>query len=300
MPAEEKISIYSYINYRKLLRDLYQHRKSENPRFSYRVISSKLGLKSSAHFPNILKGKKKVSTKILPKFAGIFHFDKIESEYFKLLVLFNQAKVFAEKKDLLEKLTFLMHSKVKLVATHQYEYYEKWHYNAIRSLLGIFQLKNNYKQLAAQLIPSITTEEAKDAIMVLEHLGFIKRDKDTYFKPTEQLISTGDEFVSVAINNFHHMALDMAKKSIEGFPRDERELSTLTLGISGDTYKNMLKEMKKFRRKLLEMARTDMKSDRVYQISFQIFPLTKQVKPTSPDSRPISISRDENTDDIPL
>ena len=53
------------------------------------------------------------------------------------------------------------------------------------------------------------------------------------------------------------------------------DMSTLTLSISEDAYGTMKEEIANFRKKLLGIAEKDRIPDRVYQLNYQFFPLSK-------------------------
>jgi uncharacterized protein (TIGR02147 family) len=83
----------------------------------------------------------------------------------------------------------------------------------------------------------------------------------------------------VAINNFQLATLDLAKGSVDRFSKEERDISTLTLSFSEDLYKTIHERLKSFRREILESVKNDGgQVDRVYQVNFQIFPLSRYHK----------------------
>jgi uncharacterized protein (TIGR02147 family) len=81
------ISVYDYFDYRKLLRDLYSGWKTDNPRFSYRYIGSKVGFTSAGFFSKILQGKVNISLTTAIEFTKLFKFRKQETHYFEVLEL---------------------------------------------------------------------------------------------------------------------------------------------------------------------------------------------------------------------
>jgi uncharacterized protein (TIGR02147 family) len=76
------IEPFEYLNYRKLLKDLYEERKAEQPFFSYRYIAQKVGFTSAGFFTNIISGKRNISPEYIFKFAEVFKLKKTENEYF--------------------------------------------------------------------------------------------------------------------------------------------------------------------------------------------------------------------------
>jgi uncharacterized protein (TIGR02147 family) len=270
------IDIFQYTDYRKYLSDFYEAEKNRNPHYSHRYIAQKVGFASSGFFSKILQEKTNISNDLALRFADFLKLKKTEAEYFGLLVFFNQAKSHADKKRWFEKIVAFSKSKVKIVQVSQYEFFQKWYYVAIRELLAFYKFSDDYQQLGKMVDPPISEAQAKKAIALLEKLDLIKKGEDGFYKQTDTLISTGYDVKSVAINNFQIATLDLAKESIDRFPKDERDISTLTLSFSKELYGIIHERLKGFRRDILELVKNDPNAvDRVYQVNFQIFPLSQ-------------------------
>ena len=269
------IDIFDYFNYRKLLKDLYNARKAANPLFSYRLIGSKVGFSSAGFFTKILQGKANISLKIALEFAKLFKLKKHELHYFEMLVQFNQAKSHDEKKYFFEKLISMKQVKGKNLVPEQYELFSRWYYVVIRELIDFHPFYGDYKELASMVVPAIKEAEAKKAIMTLEKLGLIAKNPDGYYEHTDAIISTGDEWKSIAVQNFQTETAELAKHAILNIPKQERDISTLTVSISSKTLESIRERLKKLRRELLELARADGFADRVHQINIHVFPVSR-------------------------
>jgi uncharacterized protein (TIGR02147 family) len=270
------IDIFQYTDYRKFLADFYEAEKKRNPHYSHRYIAQKVGFTSSGFFSKILQGKTNISSDLALRFADFLKLKKSEAEYFGLLVFFNQAKSHADKKRWFEKIVAFSKSKVKIVQVSQYEFFQKWYFVAIRELLAFYTFSGDFVQLGKMIDPPISPAQARKGIELLEKLSLIKKDEDGCYRQTDTLISTGYDVKSVAINNFQIATLDLAKESIDRFPKDERDISTLTLSFSKELYGTIHGKLKEFRREILELVKNDPNAvDRVYQVNFQIFPLSK-------------------------
>jgi uncharacterized protein (TIGR02147 family) len=273
------IDIFEYIDYRKLLKDLYEQEKGEKPFFSYRYIAQKVGFSSAGFFTNIIARKRNISPQMLLRFASLFKFNRAQTEYFELLVLFDQAKNHKEKKYYFERILASKRSKLKIVDKQHYEFYSKWYYTAVRELMNVYSFcgesDEEYKELAKMLAPPITTAEARKSIEFLEKAGFIAKNDRGIYRQTEPLISTGYEAKSVAISNFQMATADLAKEAIDRFERDKRSLSTLTLSLSKEGYETIMERLKMFHREVLETAKEDKKCDRIYHLNFHVFPMSK-------------------------
>jgi uncharacterized protein (TIGR02147 family) len=272
------IDPFEYLNYRKLLKDLYGERKKEQPIFSYRYIAQKVGFSSAGFFTNIIQGKRNISPEYIFKFAEVFKLKKGETEYFELLVNFDQAKDHDRKRFYFEKILGHKKSKIKITDAQQYEFYSTWYYTAIRELIFLYPFKGEYEELAKRVSPPIKPAEAKKAVELLEKIGFIKKNADGIYEQTDTFISTGYEARSVAITNFLMEMADLAKEAIDRYPRNKRDISSLTFSLSEQGFTTIQERLKDFRRELLEIAREDQshkRPDRVYHVNTHIFPLSR-------------------------
>jgi uncharacterized protein (TIGR02147 family) len=271
------IDIFEYIDYRKLLKDMHEDRKKEFPFFSYRYIARKVGFNSAGFFVNIIQGKRNISSAFIFKFAQVFKLKRAETEYFELLVLFDQAKDHEQKKYYFEKILGSKKSKIKVTDARHYEFYSRWYYTAVREVLNFYKFNGNYAELAKKVSPAITPAEAKKAVSLLEQMGFIRKTERGYYQLADAIITTGYEAKSVAINNFLISTTELARQAIDRYPRDQRSLSTLTFSCSAEGYAQIDERLKRFRREIMEIVRSDKDIDRVYHINFQVFPMSNPV-----------------------
>jgi uncharacterized protein (TIGR02147 family) len=134
--------------------------------------------------------------------------------------------------------------------------------------------KDDYHDLAKKVNPPIKPKEAKKAVLVLEKLGLIIKRKDGTFRVSDKTITAGKEIVQLGLQNFHLQTLDLAKIALQDLPKDKRNISGLTLGISRKTYDAMCKEIESFQARLLAMAEADGEATNVYQLNFHFFPVS--------------------------
>lgn len=269
------IDTYQYFDYRKLLKDLYQERKSQDGKFSYRYICLKSGIRSPGYFSNVLAGKSNISLKVVLKLSQVFGLKRPEAEYFELLVLFNQAKTHDEKTLLFDRILKLKKSKVKTLDASYYELFSHWYYPAIRECLDFHAFRGDCRELSQMISPAITPREAERAITVLETLGLIRRNEQGVYERVEALASTGDEVRSMAIVQFQKDTLELAKRSYDAFPLEARDNSTLTISISKRNFAKVKDKIRSMRREILELAKSDDDTDTVFHLNFIAFPLTR-------------------------
>lgn len=269
------IDIYKYFDYRLLLKDLYQAKKKDNPHFSYRVLAKKAGFKSAGYFANLLSGKCNLSLTVAYKLSEAFLLKKFEAEYFVTLVMFNLADNQLEKKKYYDKLLGLKRADLKTLDERQFEFFGEWYYLAVREILDYHLFKGDFKELAKMLVPAISPAQAKQAIDLLESIGMIRKNPFGYYEKMDSVLTTPDSWQSQAIAFYQYQCLELAKQSFDVWDRKLRDISTLTLSISGDEFKKIQEKLNQVQEEILLLAQNAKKADRVYQVNFYAFPLTR-------------------------
>lgn len=271
MKPGKKNPVFAYTDYRKFLKDFFDQKKG----CSYRFVCSETGIKSSGHLSLILQGKANISIPLALRFAKFLSLNRREKDFFQYLVLFNQAKNHAEKKDYFEKIMSFKESSVHEMNANQYDYYDKWYHSVVRAQLEIVPVRDDYKALARSVEPPISPEKAGESIALMERLGMIRQDANGFYRPVDMMIDTGHTVGSVALTNYAHHLLDLGKEAFDRFPKDERIFSWVTLGVSEKGYQQVVQEMRAFRQKMYEIAKADT-AERVYQVYMQAFPVSKR------------------------
>jgi uncharacterized protein (TIGR02147 family) len=277
MQSKEK-SFFEYTNYRELMKVLIENRKAAGKSFSYRWYSQKAGYNSPNFLQLILDGKRNLTNDGVERFCNVFQLDKREKTYLRILVQFNQAKT-NEEKDALAKdlINFLGRSDQYLLKMEQYNYYAKWYFIPIRELIASSGSALDIDEIGSRLRPTIVRSQVEEAIKSLLHLGMIHQEDDKFYV-TDNLVTTGDEISATAVTQYHLNMLRLAGESISRFPREEREISSVTLSLTREKALEAKKLTQEFRKKLwtLETEETDRE---VYQINFQLFPMTAKARP---------------------
>lgn len=274
---QEGPDIYIYTDYRVYLKDVYTHLKAETPYFSYRYFSKVAGFTSPNFLKLVIDGERNLSHDGLNKFCQALKLKGKEARYFRLLVLMNQA-VTTEEKDFYTRQ--LLKSKVvktlKPLSQAQYEYYSHWFHIPLRELIGLPHFKNDPKWIASQFTPHLTENQVKDGLKTLLKLALIRERADGSYEQTDAAISTGDDVVSLGVENFHKQMMELAAASIDRFDDKEREISSLTMGVSRATQERLKEMIRDFRKEVIALVSGDKNHESVVQMNFQLFPLVRQ------------------------
>ncbi len=276
-------NICEYTDYRKYLNAYYIETKEKHPGFSYQVFAQKAGFKSKGFLYLVLQGKRPLSRSNILGLSQAMKLDKYQTDYFENLVSFNQAATLQARSHYFEKLSSIKTTgknmwNPQLVRNEQYEFYSKPYHSTVRALIDQRHFKDDYAWLAKTVKPAITPKQARLSVQLLAKLGFIKKRKDGSWEVADKIILTQPEVESLAIQNFHRETGELALKALNELPKDKRNITGLTLGISSDTYKTVCEEIQAFRERLLRIAEADEKADAVYQVNFQVFPMSSTDK----------------------
>ena len=269
-------SIYKYLNYREYLHDYFVEQKQFQKQLTHRSVLKEMGITSTGFLSNVICGKKNLNDEMSKKLGGIINLAGRERMYLNIMVAYTQAKSIEEKKKHLDRLLAMRKTVMAHLNEEQFSIFSRWYYVYIRDLLCFFNFKDDYSTLAGKLDPPIKPEEAQAAIRDLERLGFISKDNDGCYRPRDSIITTGDEAHSVQLANFQLATMDMAKRSLKKHPADKRDISFVTLTLSGESFAFVKSEVQAFRKRMLLAAKDEQKPDRLYQCNIQLFPVTNQ------------------------
>jgi uncharacterized protein (TIGR02147 family) len=267
--------IFEYLNYREFLRDYYVERKQAHSFYSFRLFSQKAGFKSPNFLKLVIDGQRNLSKESTVRFCAALNLNKKEAAYFENLVFFGQSKRLDEKNIYLTQLMkYRAKPGARKIEKGEYSYYSQWYHPVIRELVGAVDFKDDFKALGQAVAPAITAAEAQRSVKLLCELGFVKMDgQGTYWK-TPSSLCTGQQVRSIAVANYHKAMMRLASESIERFPSDQRDVESLTLSVSEQTYQAMIERARQYMAEMLAMAEADTKSERVAQINMQIFPVS--------------------------
>jgi uncharacterized protein (TIGR02147 family) len=251
--------ISSYTDYRRFLGDYYKEAKGKNQRFSYQIFAKRAGFKSKSFICTVVQGKRSLSRACVIALSQAMKLNKTETDYFENLVGFNQAFTLQERNHYFEKLSSIKTTgknpwKPQLLRNDQYEFYSRPQHAVIRALIDQRPFKGDYAWLAKSVRPRITVREARISVELLARLGFIKKRKDGVWEVIDKVMVTSPEVTSLAIQNFHRQTGELALQALSDLPKDKRNITSVTLGISPQTYKVVCDEIQAFRERLACIA----------------------------------------------
>jgi uncharacterized protein (TIGR02147 family) len=268
------LSLFSYFDYQKYLRDYYEQRKREDSYFTYRFIASKVGI-DHAFIVKVFQGQKHLSLASAARFSELLKHNRREKEYFEVLILFARAKGDAEIKRHFEKLLSFVEWNPLKVEGYKYSFYQKWYHTAIREVIGFSGFDGNCRKLAQRLVPAITESQARQSIELLLKIGFIKKERNGTYSLVSRFLTPSEEVRPIALREFQRQTMLLAVDALEHVSKDERHISTVTVSLSAKGREKLKECIENFRGEMMRIANQDTDVSRAYQVNLQLFPISR-------------------------
>ncbi|MBL7543181.1 MAG: TIGR02147 family protein [Bdellovibrionaceae bacterium] len=273
---KSQINLYSYKDYRDFLADKINERKQLKLNASYRWLSSRAGFTSPNFLHLVITKKRHLSGDSIDRVAELFDLTKEQIKYFRSLVHFNKAKTPSEKEHYAaEILSSGSFNKAYPLSRDQFEYYAQWYHIPIREMLTLKNSERTAQDIANAMVPGVSKMEVEQALSVLQRMGLLQKSGDTY-KASEQSVETGENFSNYGVVAYHKKMIQLGAEALDRFPSNEREISSVTIGLSEKNFQKAKEMIVEFRSKLMAISDEDQNRDQIYQYNFQVFPLSRR------------------------
>lgn len=280
-------SIYEYRNFRKYMADYYAEQK-KIAGFSWRRFAKAAKFSSPVYLKLVCEGKSGLSKKARVRVANAMGLSGFESDFFVLLVAYDQAKDAKTKTEIFNSLQeIILSNRVGILERAFFEYYSNWLNSAIRELAASVDSASP-KGLAKLCFPEVSANAVAQSLKFLTRSKLLRKStKKGQYTQGRKSISTGTLPSSVmAVRNLHRQMGNLAVESLDSVPVSERNFSTITLGLTEGAYKDIVAEMQNFRRKVVDIAAKDQGTERVYELNLQLFPLSHKIPPAMQKKHP--------------
>jgi uncharacterized protein (TIGR02147 family) len=276
--------LFEYDNYRFFLRDYFVQQKKLRNIFSHRYFARRAGFSSSSFCAHVIDGKRNLTDDSLRKIIKGLGITGRLATYFETLVRFNQAKTVEEREQFIRKLERLRKTTdFYKVNEKQVRYFEEWYYPVIRELAVYSGWNGDYHKLAALVRPSITPEKARKAVEILVEMGLLICGVDGSYSQSNLVVSA-DDLPPPVTRKTRRELIYRAIEAMESLPVDRRHISGCTVAVTGRQYTDIVEQIDELRKRILESAMDSSGADRIYQVNFQVFPLSAEFEKSKPAS----------------
>lgn len=280
-------SIYEYRDFRKYMADYYAEQK-KIVGFSWRSFAKAAKFSSPVYLKLVCEGKSGLSKKARVRVASAMGLSGFESDFFVLLVAYDQAKDAKTKTEIFNSLQeIILSNRVGILERAFFEYYSNWLNSAIRELAASVDSASP-KGLAKLCFPEVSADAVAQSLKFLTRSKLLRKStRKGQYTQGRKSISTGTLPSSVmAVRNLHRQMGNLAVESLDSVPVSERNFSTITLGLTEGAYNDIVAEMQNFRRKVVDIAAKDQGTERVYELNLQLFPLSQKIPPAMQKKHP--------------
>lgn len=267
------VNFLDITDYRDFLKSYYEKRKEKMPLYSYRMMGSKLGLDAS-YLYRILQKKQHLPDHALDSAKEILELTGRAAEYFDVLVSCSQVKNHEQKSAFIEKAIVLRDVERKQIQKSELRFLSEWWIPAVRAYLEVTGGICNSKQIAKELFPPITEEQAQEALDILTELGFISKSSSGRMKLIESHLTVSGQEKAKSVRGFQKQVLNLAANALDKYTAKERDVSTLTIAIDSSCFEDISEMLQEFRRLIQKRVEESSSPDRVMQLSMAFFPVT--------------------------
>ncbi len=269
------VSPYDYLDFRAFLRDWFKDRKG---RPSMRGLSADVGC-SVSQLSRVMNATRDLSEPHAEALATRIGVSAAERAYFLDLVEYEQGLTLATRREALDRVMVVRRFReARRITDRTYALLSRWYYADIAELARCDGFRADPVWIAQQLVPSITPDQAAEAIEALLDLGLLVRDGESIVA-ADGIWTTEHEvgvLSSVAAAHQHRMMLDRAKDAIDGVPRAQRDLSTTTLPVSDALMTDIKLRIAQFQMEIMSLVAQDQRPrTHVVQLGVQLFPLSR-------------------------
>lgn len=265
-------SIFEYLDYRDLLRDAFEDRKAKSPLYGYRMMAETLGQDTSNIF-RILQKDAHLPARCQSRAIEFLGLTGRAAEYFVLLIAYARERDSRARHDILEKAMALRDVASRDLVDKELAYFREWWIVAVRSMVEVMEGRVQPSAIASRLHPPVPEEDVAKALELLLELNLVKKASSGRLVLSEAHLNAGGPEKTEAVRHFQRQILGLAAESLERFPREQRDVSTLTLAVDQAAFAEIREMLREFRQQIQKRVEESLHPDRVMQLSMAFFPL---------------------------
>ena len=268
--------IIEYSDFRQYMRDYYEERKRRSA-FSWREFSKITGFSSCSYMKVVCDGKSKLSKIGVERVGAAMGLAGFEMEYFRAMVQYGQAESAEAKKDAFRKMLAVAKvHKVRVLEGDLFAYYDSWRNPVVRELAPLMPGATP-GDIAKMCYNETSAQEVRESLDFLTRSGLLKKTDGDIFELAETSVTGTPDATRLAMRGMHRQMAELATPALD-LPKDERNFSGVTMGVSKETYGRIVDVLDECRKKIIAIAAEDKNIEQVYRLNLQLFPLTKNVK----------------------
>jgi uncharacterized protein (TIGR02147 family) len=263
--------LHEAIDYRPWLRQGLKNLRRRHPSRTSRALAEILDV-DPAHLSRVLAGRKHIATRHIPDLCKFLNLSRPDSRYFEALVRCNTATDPSDANRHFLAMQAMRGAFQRTIQDDAHDYFLSWIHPVMRTLLSLIEFRGlGWIRLASLFRSRITPEQAQESVELLLRLGLLETDGRGILRPSPGTVSSGDNWMGPAVHGFQRQTLALSSELLETLPREERDISTLTLPSSRQRMDELRDKIRQFRQDLMTWARDLPEEDCVMQLNIQLF-----------------------------
>ncbi|MCB0390560.1 MAG: TIGR02147 family protein [Bdellovibrionales bacterium] len=285
MQTEQPL-LASYTDYRQYLKDFYNFKKqtASTPirSYSYATFSAAADIKSPNYLKLIIDGQRNLSDGMIKKFAKALNLSKTEIEEFAALVHYGQAKDPLERNRCLKVLADIRvkhqmkKGQIKEEIMNRVPSWVTWVLYSLADQEGVDFNLNSLRQI---LRGRVTQDEIQKALDALIDKGELKLTESGQIEKGRKLMEGSSDIPPALVRKLQAELIYLGMESLFQDEPTEREFGAFTMALTKEEFEQVKFEVRQLRKRLyteFSVKREQSKGERVYQLNFQLFPVSEK------------------------
>jgi uncharacterized protein (TIGR02147 family) len=263
---------FEYSDYRDLLRTAYEHRKKSEPQFSYKQLAELFGLDPAGTF-RVLHKERHLPARSVSRAIDFLGLSGRSAEYFVLMNSYARERGKGARQAILEKAMELKDVPRRRLRDQELSIFRDWWVAAVRCAVEALDGRASSEEISRRIVPEVGAEAVRNALEAMLDLGIARRGQGGRLRFVDKHLTADAAEGRAAVAQFQRQIFELAAGAIDRFPRDHRDISTLTLSVDDAAFEDIRGILRDCRRRIQQRAGEAETSDRVLQVAIAIFPL---------------------------
>lgn len=264
-------SVFSYENYRQLLKDFYLSKKKERGTYSYAKFSEEAGLQSPNYLKLVIDGHRNLTQAGIFQFAKALRLSHEELVYFESMVLRDQADSSDIRKYYSQRMNELRKNKpTKGIKLRINEFVSKWYFPAVVVAME-GKAENTDLSEIAKLI-GISQGQLEECVRIMKEKKILTVNEGKYSSLSNHIDFHDPKFSNIYQKNYLHEQL---QKSMEAFKKrynKDAKFQAHTFTIPESEFANYENQIHGFIETLIAKADQG-PAEKLAQLNLQFFKL---------------------------
>lgn len=263
---------FDYDNYREILKAEFENRKEASPQFSYKILAEILGLDPAGTF-RILNQERHLPARCVSRAIDFLELSGRAAEYFVLMTSYGRERRKAARAELLRKAQELRDVPRRQLEGQELSVLRDWWVVAVRCAVEVLEGRAVPEEISQRIVPPVGVDQIRAAIDLLVGMGIARRAQGERLRIVDQHLTIDGEKGREAVAEFQRKVMGLAAESVDRFPRDQRDISTLTVTVDERAFEDIRGILKDCRRRIQARVGEAARPDRALQVAMAIFPL---------------------------